>query len=846
MYRIVLILLVALYGCGFQEQDNNINFSFAVDVNQLEELASSSSGLSSSNSNLSSNTAASVTSNDELMFFGVVVRTVDGPVTDASGNPLGQIVPGASKFFNLWQNPQAFYDLMVTGKVNISTYVPAPSTLSVTFYGVLIGEPDNQYTHDGPGTFTTFYHVGGPYVVDGAGQTITVAPDMNILEDDHAPFAQWTGIFAKSDGTPLANTDISLEHCRIGFKFEQSMFDDSYEDQYAFHTDSQGMIDSYTMAGVDWRVFTGDGVTLRPCGAPLSGNNYNFESGTTNSIAFYAFVGNTMSQTPNDFLADLAAVGGNSADFFEDSDFTTVSPSPYPYFDHDGDLVPSNDEVDYLGTNPFMHDSFFESIFSSQIMSIENVVSSTFTDISMHYDTTVGSTGSCSSGWATVYKETSNGGATPFISGTPSDDSSGNCTFSFAPPSPPPSAHVKFVAKIFTGRSFDYDGDSVNEQLFIYRALDYCGSGCIQPTITNTAVAMRTYGNGPSDTAEPVSNLMALKAGGSCGSNDGFEYLFEITGTNLGPGGTISVHSSSSCNSLYSSAGSRLQASATNEMAISVNHYGNATSPTLYLCVTNAVDSTLNAISPAFKFNYDATSTCQSEVTSFMMDSQVGSIPTASVPHFDISFDNSTSAASLRLNFSGGKYMCVNTLSGFNGGCSTTFAAGSTMTHNFASDYGNYTLGSVDLYQSGSCAGTAQNVPVQSASSFTYNAPAPLNVTGISIDTDDGSGVSGGVIDNPSLNISTSFGVDINSVMYSFNSGSESFCLEGSGTIFATGATSYTASGPQNVTSQTSFGIGSYTLDQMIFYSGNSCDAGTEQGTTTTFPTGPHFFITAT
>jgi hypothetical protein len=822
MNRIFILLLLVLVGCGFQEQDkSDVNFSFSVDVNKLQSLASSSSGLSSSHSALSSNKAASVAATDQLMFFGVVVRTVSGITTDAGGLPAGAIVPGASRLFNVWQNPTEFEQLMTTGKVAISTYVPAPSDLSVTFYGVFISDDDND---EGPGTFTTIYHVGGPYHVDGAGATIKVAPDTQILEDDHAPFSKWAGIFANASGAPIANTDITLEHCKIGFRFEQSMFDAEFnkEDKYAFHTDSKGMINSHMIAGVDWKIIAGDGTVIKPCGGtPFAGVNY--PSGSP-EISFLAYIGTDQFETPASFFGDARITASN---FLSDTNISNSS------VDHDGDGLPTDTELDLTTGNPFMADGVFRQKFRGNYASVSTVTydpaaTPSPTATMQIYRNTNQVTGSCSTGSSLQYYDDVNKVWTN-VTATFSENYSCSVTFEVSSLGIPANTTKRIVFKIDPNYTADIDGDSVQESLYFIKAADFCnGTGCTAPTISNFELYLRSWGNGPEDVATVVTNYTTLNPYPSCsGSDSGFEYAASLSGTNFSAGGIIYLSTAADCSTSVINLGI-MDADGTS-IAAYLHSNGNGTSPNYNVCYKNAVNSTSYAkASQQIAFVYDPNSACQPELSSATFGSISDSY--SSTPHMDISFNSGgvpVDPQSLKVNFTSGQYICItglDSLSAGDGGyCSMSDDSTNVISSHNLSGAGSYYVDSIDFYSATACSGTGINVDYTGGSS-SMNVTS-VDISSISFISPDSAKITfDSVLANPDIYFTQQVGQAVDSIELGFSDG-KAICLTSASMVST--SSSYYGGSMEPIATSDFFAPGIYNISDVSLYpSGSSGCAG--------------------
>jgi hypothetical protein len=341
----------------------------------------------------------------------------------------------------------------------------------------------------------------------------------------------------------------------------------------------------------------------------------------------------------------------------------------------------------------------------------------------------------------------------------------------------PANSIKRYVFKIDPKYTATIDG--VTENLIFYKALDHChGTACSTPaTISGFKMYLTTWGNGPEDTAEEVTNYTSLKPYASCNNqNSGNEYMVALTGTDLTGGGSMYLSENSNCSTVDRSMYIR-DGSGTSLYAY-LHIDGNYTSPNYYICYKNAINSTTYAkASQYIKFVYDPDNVCPAYVTNFDMTSQTGSITTIS--HFHLGLDNPVGGASVRMNFSGGKYMCLegNVAEFTSGYCGDTNNA-TLVGNNFGTDYGTYQLQSVDIFQSTGCTGTVQNAPVQSATDFTFS---PITVT--SMDFNYGSGIDELLLTGssqvyyPALGVSVDMNNTVGSIKYVFDSSRE-FCVE--------------------------------------------------------------------
>jgi len=700
---ILSILMISgifyLESCKFDTQDENIGINFSIDMNKVRQLAGSSSGISSASSAVSSQTSSAtfVDTNDELMFFGVVLRQVDGAVKDSQGKPLGTIIPGANKIFNVWQNPEEFTVLNSTGKLTIQTEVPSPSTLSVTFYAVFIGE--NHYSN-GPEAWTSVFYVGGPYNVEGANAQIVVRVEGEMVEDDHRTFMNWAGIFANSSGAPLAYTNIDLKHCKLGFEFKQDMFEKSLEDRHLFRTDAKGMIDSVMPSGVNWEVRAG-GKLIKPCGTTFDVPTY----GGANGIFFGAFIDTELFTDPASFVADSRITGGA---YFTETNFSDTS------LDHDGDGMPTADEIT-ARSNPFMHNEIFNSRFDGDLVHVSKITA-VGSDMELQYNVNTNnvSSGSCSSGTIYFYDGSTwvSGNETPYLDGGGGTDYE-NCKVTLYGSEfsglLAADSTAKIMVKLDTGYEFDLDGNATPDPLYLYFPFRWCqGTGCDETvTFSSSAVYRRTRGNGASDEITLVTDYSALYPSG-CGET-GFEYLLQITGDTTASGGDAFFSDSIVCSTPYSDASARLNSLENDFYEFNFWHGVNVATPDLYFCYKKALNSNVTSSlgTHTFAFIVDPDYSCSyPQSINYFYISDDFDINLNNAPYFEVEFSNEVSAfESYRLNFDGDIYsLCITESSQ---ATSYFYSTSGTYVSDSIPGTGSYYLSSIEFFTAAGCSGGA-------------------------------------------------------------------------------------------------------------------------------------------
>ena len=586
---IILALSTLLFSCGERApKDGTATFNLQFDTSTLTSNSSAGPGDRPAD-------PLFVAGKGRLEFFGLVVRAVDGAALNPDGTPAGVIIAPASKMLTAFTNEAAMIDIWNSGQANAELTVPMNTKLTITTYLVFIGE-DIASELEGPTTLTTVFDVSSPFEITSPSQVLNLSVDTNNVLDDARPFVNWYGAFTDAAGNVMANTNIFLRHCKIGFEFSQAMLglNPRPNEKNIFRTDIDGWIKSITVLGVDFEVRANNTI-VRPCGSPLIAKSFP----ASPKIAFTGFKGITRYNQPDQFWTALPSptqtqmFGAASVGDLQDAGIGN---------DADGDGLTTSMEMDFSFTNPFQKNTYFDQYFNFELSGTGGLDYDKSAPTTKQIVFSIPISDSCASATMAIYEVPGTGGGivnfTPAFNDLGSGTDSRRCNLQFTPvfgTAPSDNGFHNYVIELNTGISSvtvtDPDGAAVPVRHYLpMRMADGTAANDSTLTAPTMTVSVRDWNSNTAVVVNPLTLRPLL------GTDYDTEHEITVTATDLTSGGIYFFGTEATCNptnkdeNIYT----RTSFEAPGLAVISIDYHENY-NKTVWACHMNAINTTESA-----------------------------------------------------------------------------------------------------------------------------------------------------------------------------------------------------------------------------------------------------------